>query len=537
MPDPDTIAPFAALKPPAVAALARILFLKHATTAPKTLAAYDSWLANQRRQVAALRQASASASASAAASSVCRQGTLSLMADVFFRGALARPHEVLLAQETAALCASHRDLNPHVLAALMQLLTEESTLHVDALRLYAQREGRALGLTNGAVDFWLKSIAQIPALWMGKARWEEKMQRDLAVHIPALARHRSCVACKLAAVGGSIQFLMDLRTSLLARHDYALEMHWAMAARPRPRRPPPPLLLRMVDAWISVCYTAPKRARIRTQSELLLPMVVALRGAAARADVGVVTVLCSGGYRQLGKMTRAQEEERKHTRRGWPMPLTPLMEVDVDDFVDAVGEEDGGGGSDGYIEEDGYIAGRWRRRKRTMQMEGYSQYLEQDTLPVIMGRLGEETARGKPTQRLWSGAPRRSASPPPPPASVCATTAATIDTAPVERYDVDEEDRERQNGSGWKPARPPSPWVMDEEDLDDEEAQSPPMTMSSNAAPVMPTTMSSTSAPRSPVPVPLRPGFGRFVDTSALGILDDSGTCRPIPDYARCDEC
>ncbi|KGQ03747.1 hypothetical protein BBAD15_g11004 [Beauveria bassiana D1-5] len=56
---PDTVAPFVALKQPAVEALARILYFSRATASPpKTDAACQRWLRRQKRQIADLDETS-----------------------------------------------------------------------------------------------------------------------------------------------------------------------------------------------------------------------------------------------------------------------------------------------------------------------------------------------------------------------------------------------------------------------------------------------------------------------------------------------
>ena len=350
-------AAFAALKQPAVEALARILYFKHATTTSKTLAACDVWLKRQRGQIAALHEVS-----------IRRQGTVSLMVDVFIRGAFSRPREVLQAQSTAALCRHHRALNPRVLSALMALVTEEATVRADHVRAHLQEKKKKTKQQQqqplrqeddvgdeAFAERWLRSMSSIAVLWMGKTRWEDKMRRALDVSVPPCARYHDCTACKLAVVGGSKQFLMDLRTSLIARRH--LHLHDAKGKRTAAAAPEPPLLLRMVEAWIEACYDARKRCLIRYESDLMAGMVAKLRGAQT-----------SGG----GSVPGCREEERGYTRSGWPMPL---MEVNLEAYVVA-----GEGGRDDddddeYVEEDGCIAGRWRRRPRTGPREGYSQYL------------------------------------------------------------------------------------------------------------------------------------------------------------------
>ncbi|OAA74487.1 hypothetical protein LEL_08068 [Akanthomyces lecanii RCEF 1005] len=383
----DPGAAFAALKQPAVDALARILYMKHATTKSKTLASCDTWLKLQRFHIAALHEAS-----------IRRQGTLSLMADVFIRGAFSRPHEVLQAQGTAALCRSHRALNPHVLSALMALVTEEATVRADRVRarLQEQKETKQPqqreDVGEEAAERWLRSMSSITVLWMGKTRWEDEMQRALDVSVPQCARHHDCAACKLAIVGGSKQFLMDLRTSLLARRH--LHLHDVEGKRTAAAAAPQPPLLRMVEAWIDRCYDARRQRHIRDESDLMVGIVAKLLGAQMSAG---------------GAAESRRKEGRGHTRRGWRMPMMELKEeAYVLGGASGGREDDDVDNDDEYAEEDGWIAGRWRPRRRTGPREGYSQYLPNS---LIIRRVDSiETARATiDSSRAAENAPSASA--------------------------------------------------------------------------------------------------------------------------------
>ncbi|KAJ4158461.1 uncharacterized protein LMH87_008985 [Akanthomyces muscarius] len=386
----DPGAAFAALKQPAVDALARILYMKHATTRSKTLASCDTWLKLQRFHIAALHEAS-----------IRRQGTLSLMADVFIRGAFSRPHEVLQAQGTAALCRSHRALNPHVLSALMALVTEEATVRADRVRarLQEQKETKQPqqreDVGEEAAERWLRSMSSITVLWMGKTRWEDEMQRALDVSVPQCARHHDCAACKLAVVGGSKQFLMDLRTSLLARRH--LHLHDVEGKRTAAAAAPQPPLLRMAEAWIDRCYDARRQRHIRDESDLMVGIVAKLLGAQMSAG---------------GAAESRREEGRGHMRRGWRMPMMELKEGAYVLGGASGRQENDVDNDDEYAEEDGWIAGRWRPRRRTGPREGYSQYLPNS---LIIRRVDSiETARATiDSSRAAENAPSASAYRPP----------------------------------------------------------------------------------------------------------------------------
>ncbi|KAJ2966578.1 hypothetical protein NQ176_g10084 [Zarea fungicola] len=359
----DDVQPFAALKRPAVESLARLLYMKASTTTSKTNSSCEQWLTGQKRQIRQMQDVS-----------IRRQGTLSIVADVF-RGELTRPQETIQALETASLCDAHGELNPLVLSALMKLLTEETTLCTDRFRKYRdkatiQKQDPATvveGEMNPAIKFWLDSISMIPALWMGKTRWEQEMQRPLTISLPVCARYHGCVACKLAVVGGSVQFLMDLRTSLLVRKEYEADMQGVEDEKDVQS----PLLLRMVEAWVDMCYAVKKRHFIRQESEMLSPMVVALWGEISAKKLAKRKGLKRG------------RDSRMFTNSGWPMPLAPLMEVDAlaferlcngaDEVEERENEED---------EEDGVVAGRRRKNMTTKPREGYSHCLPEGLLSV-----------------------------------------------------------------------------------------------------------------------------------------------------------
>ncbi len=368
-------AAFAALKQPAVEALARILYFERSTTTRKTRAACADWLVRQRRQIATLQEVS-----------IRRQGTLSLMADVFIRGEFAKPHEVMQADSTTELCTHHRELNPCVLSALMALVMEESTRHVDHVREYLEdraRRKRQLGKSNeeeegddAAVALWLRNIARLSVLWMGKSRWEDTTRRPLGLSVPRCARDLACTACKLAVVGGSMEFLRDLRTSLLVRHAHAGAGRRDNASAAAP----PPLLLRMVEAWIGACYTLRKRRDMWSESDRIAGLVVKLRAEMSGGS----------GAKGQGRGGRWQlpEARRRYTRGGWPRPP---MEADVEEYMRA-SESDGDDGNGYVVEDDENVAGRRRRRQRTAQREGYSPHLP-EKLSVRPGDGGNTTAR------------------------------------------------------------------------------------------------------------------------------------------------
>lgn len=401
--DDDTT--FAGLKTPAVEALARILYMKNATATARAASACDPWLASQRRQVAQLHEAS-----------LRRRGTLSLMADVFIRGAFAAPGDRARAEETALLCRSHRELNPAVLAALMTLVADETTSCVDRFRHFRERERRrrrrlAEGSSStsgvspeqaeerGVLDAtvcWLDSIAQVAALWMGKTAWEDEMRRPLPVHLPSCARHRACTACKLAVVGGSPQFLMDLRASLLSRRQYAIEVRGeddgsevgglAAAAAAAGKGAKEPLLLRMVEAWIDMCYPEAKRRFIRRESDVLVPLVVGLREwtSSKRSKRVWGTAGRKGG-----------KDGRRYTKRGWPMPLKRPTEAELAEAESAIAgggdddeddeDEDGDDGSDAEIcdRRGGDGAFLKYRKKNRAKKQGYSHHLPKNLAPSL----------------------------------------------------------------------------------------------------------------------------------------------------------
>ncbi|EGX94509.1 hypothetical protein CCM_02780 [Cordyceps militaris CM01] len=408
MPDwQDDPAPFGNLRPPAIEALAGILYLKHATTtgsAPsKTEAACASWLHQQKRAVAHLDDIS-----------LRRPRTLSLLGDVFFfssarhgssSSTAAAVHETLQADAAAALCPSHKRLNPRVLAALLALVADEATRRLDRVRAALQQQQQQQQQQRGdeaAVELWLRSASRIAALWMGKRRWEETMRRPLDVGLPPCARYGRCAACKLAVIGGSPQFLMDLRTSLVARHEHACRSSAAAGARA------PPPLLRMVEAWIDVCYPRHRRQHIRRESDLMAGAVLRLR---------------LGG--SVAKKSCAPSS-RRTLRAAWPARISLLVEADVEELL--------GSGSDG--DEDGgelvveYAPGcRQRCKRSTPAKEGYSQYLPASAFmgperssaaarrPGEQSKPQQQQQPSRSTNRAKTNVPRATAaSSPPPPA-------------------------------------------------------------------------------------------------------------------------
>ncbi|KAM3437029.1 hypothetical protein NHJ13734_004819, partial [Beauveria thailandica] len=369
---PDTAAPFVALEQPAVEALARILYFSRATMAspPKTEAVCQRWLRRQKRQIANLDE-----------TSLRRPRTLSLLGDVLFRGgALARrPQETLEAEGTAALCTSHRRLDPRVLTALMALVAEEVTgwwaeSGKGEERWDERKRKRGGGgvkveeeeaAAAAAVEVWRKRIVKIAVLWMGRRRWEDEMRgrrrRSIGeLEVPPCARYPGCcAACKLAVVGGSVQFLMDLRTSLLARRELARRLQEEEDDDDEPPPPPPPPLLRMVEAWIDVCYTRRRRRFMRTESDMMVNLLVRMQMSGG-----------GSGRKVSGRKVSGGEQTRKYRQRAWPMP------VEVDELIRSDDDDD----DDTEEEEEEDECGRggptqWRRRKRMSKEEGYSQYL------------------------------------------------------------------------------------------------------------------------------------------------------------------
>ncbi|KAM3501982.1 hypothetical protein MY10362_005161 [Beauveria mimosiformis] len=412
---PDAAAPFVALEQPAVEALARILYLSRATMAsapPKMEAACQRWLRRQKRQIANLEEMS-----------LRRPRTLSLLGDVLFRGgALARrPQETLEAEGTAALCTSHRRLDPRVMTALMALVAEEVTVWAESGKgerwdERKRRGGAGVEEEAAAAEVWRKSIVKIAVLWMGRRRWEDEMGRSIGeLEVPPCARYRGCcAACKLAVVGGSVQFLMDLRTSLLARRELARGL------QDDDDDEPPPPLLRMVEAWIDVCYTRRRRRFMRTESDMMVNLLVRLQTSGGGGGGGSGRKV-SGGH-------GGGEQTRRYTQRAWPMPV---VKVEVGELIRSGGDDD----DDDTKEEEEYGRGgatRWRRRKRMSKEEGYSQYLPASLRAVpepwttVRGG-GTATHNAKranadycqappaPARPEYASSPRRRPTPPPPP--------------------------------------------------------------------------------------------------------------------------
>ncbi|KAM3520167.1 hypothetical protein MY4038_009529 [Beauveria bassiana] len=379
---PDTAAPFVALKQPAVEALkqpavealARILYFSRATASPpKTDAACQRWLRRQKRQIADLDETS-----------------------------LRRPQ----AEGAAALCPSHKRLDPRVLMALMAQVVEEVTVWTESgkeKRWWDERNRRGAGEEEveeeeeAAVEIWRKNMAKIAVLWMGRRRWEDEMGSSIGeLEVPTCARYRGCcAACKLAVVGGSVQFLIDLRTGLLARRELARGLQ-----DDDDDEPPPPPLLRMVEAWIDVCYTRRRQRFMRIESDMMVNLLVRMQTSGG------------GNGRNASGGRGGGEQRTKYTQfRGWPMPV---MQVKVDELIRNAAADD----DDDNIEENEYGRGaatQWRRAKRMPEKEGYLQYL-----PTSPRAVPEPwTARGGGTAthnaKRDNADYRRSPPPPPPP--------------------------------------------------------------------------------------------------------------------------
>ncbi|KAJ6779351.1 hypothetical protein PWT90_04016 [Aphanocladium album] len=433
MPDiQDDIEPFAALRPPAVEALARILFFKRATTTTKTLAACDLWLTIQKRHVAHLRAAAAQSAA------ICRPGTLSLLADVFFRGELAKPQELLQAHEAAALCDAHRDLNPRVLMALMTLVTRESTFYGAGAeeeeeegetreeerresrgRVLAGEHGAHLGALDGPDALGGRDAAATP---------HPRADAGAAPMLPGVQAGRRG---RLGAVShGPPDEPAGAARARAGRDVHAARVRPAAAAHGG----------RLDRRVLRRGQEAPHPR----ESDLLVPAVLALRADMTGAGAGG-----AGGGREkaaaaLRRSLEECEEERKYTRRGWPMPLLPPMrEVDVDKYVGVMSDEDEEEEEDdGYVDEDGYVAGRWQRRRRTTRREGYSQYL-----PVSVAPASAEM-HGKRDELLgWQRRTR-------------AVSVSSIDTTTATINLPDELDQERQR----RGSIVEQPWTINDHD-------------------------------------------------------------------------
>lgn len=146
-----------------------------------------------------------------------------------------------LIPQCAVLCDAHKGLNPWVVHRVFLLLSEEVTRRLDPLRRYVKDPARydkdkavRLETSPGEVRKYVDRMNGLLSLWTGPEVFGRIVGGD---YPPGLVLPRvgsDCEACIVACVGARAQALCDLRAMMCGRS----------------QRRGPPVLLRLVDAWI-----------------------------------------------------------------------------------------------------------------------------------------------------------------------------------------------------------------------------------------------------------------------------------------------
>ncbi|ROW12617.1 hypothetical protein VMCG_00358 [Cytospora schulzeri] len=150
-----------------------------------------------------------------------------------------------LIPQCAVLCDAHRGLNPWVVHRVFLLLSEEVTRRLDPLRRYLEDPARyddddgkktvRLETSAGEVRDYVDRMNALLSLWTGPEVFARIVGEE---YPPGLALPRvgsDCEACITACVGARAQALCDLRAMMCGRS----------------HRRGPPVLLRLVDAWVA----------------------------------------------------------------------------------------------------------------------------------------------------------------------------------------------------------------------------------------------------------------------------------------------
>ncbi|KAK0121563.1 hypothetical protein ONS95_009853 [Cadophora gregata] len=145
-------------------------------------------------------------------------------------------------KEKAHLCLSHKPLNPHLIRRIFLQVSAECTTRI--ARLVSNQ------YLPPDIAVHVKTLQKVNSLWMSADLYRCTFQCQ--PHEERFDRIASdCEACILAAVGGNISILQDLRASMIGR---------------KKKRGTPPRLLPLVESWI-MCTGA--EAMVREQSDNL----------------------------------------------------------------------------------------------------------------------------------------------------------------------------------------------------------------------------------------------------------------------------
>lgn len=218
------------LTPSDIDLLARVLCLSPTARLPTDGSPSHQWLARQSEEVSQLPRP------------LQRPNNWLERLSVYTNTKLSLTIEDLIPQ-CAVLCDAHRGLNPWVAHRVFLLLSEEVTRRLDPLRRYLEDPARydnddkavvRLETSPGEVRDYADRMNGLLSLWTGP----EVFARIVGEKYPpglALPRVGSdCEACVAACVGARAQALCDLRAMMCARS----------------HKRGPPVLLRLVEAWI-----------------------------------------------------------------------------------------------------------------------------------------------------------------------------------------------------------------------------------------------------------------------------------------------
>lgn len=200
-----------------------------------------------------------------------------------------------LHHQAARLCSAHKKLDSRVIRSLLWNIAYESAarankyrvlrikgrLEVNLKRSSSMNEEELKELenlekdSNDKLNKWLDWTNAISALWLGESEYRELCSSAKRDFLPDCVKSK-CEACMLATVGGCIPYLTALRASLLARQMYKAE-------KSKGKKASPPLLLRVIDSWISSTERETREA-INNYSDELVPLLVNMRVLARKLE-------------------------------------------------------------------------------------------------------------------------------------------------------------------------------------------------------------------------------------------------------------